>query len=384
MKRTRSKRTGLQTVAAVLFLTVAAARADVIQVDISQQALLAGRDIWLDSGATVAGNAASGRSFSTGSSVTLQSAYAGASLWLGSDATVRGTVLANGSADASNLLDFSGPSWTGSSVWFGRDAAVNGQVLASGTVGLDSRAQVVGDVRSNSTVWIGSNSTVAGNVSTGLNKNLSAGGSVAITGEVTHQALTVDTLGTISLGQASGHGEQGSTNVSRGRHSTTTLDAGDYKDISIDDGSVLNLSAGTYTLRRFWLDNDSVVNVDTSAGDVVIDALDRFGLGNRVQFVTSGAGKLIINVWDDDVWFGDDVQMPGEVRVWEGDFGAGKNLSFMGSIWARDNISLGANSSIAYGNWSSPVPEPTTTALLVVGGGALLARRRRQKAVRSR
>jgi len=364
-------------------LTVAAAHADVIQIDTTQQALLAGRDIWLDSGTTVMGGVASGRSFSTGSSVTLQSAYAGRSLWLGSDATVRGTVLANGSAEASNLLDFSGPSWTGASVWFGRDAAVTGDVLASGTVGLDSRAQVVGDVRSNSTMWIAGSSTVDGNVSTGPNKNLSTGGNVTITGEVTHQALAVDTLATISLGQAATHGQQGNANVSRGRNSTTSLDAGAYKDINIDDGSVLNLSAGTYTLRRFWLDNDSVVNVDTSAGDVIIDALDRFDLGNRVQVMTTGPGKLVINVWHDDVWFGDDVQMPGEVRVWEGDFGAGQNLSFMGSIWARDSIGLGANSSILYANWSSPVPEPATSALLVLGG-ALLAARRRCRAIRSR
>ena len=369
--------------AAVVFLLTVTAGADVIQIDRSAQALLAGDDIWVGSGGTVAGSAAAGGEFDAGSGVALQSVYARSSIWLGDDATVRGTVLSNSKAEASHRLDFSGPSWTGAGVWFGSDAAVQGDVLSSGSVSINSRALIAGDLRSNSTIWISSNSTVDGDVSTGINKSLSTGSNVTITGQVSRQALMVDTLGAIDLGEESDHASRGNTNISRGRYSTTTLQAGAYRDVSIDDHSVLNLSAGTYTLREFWADDHTTVNVDTTGGDVIIDALDGFDLGDRVRFVTTGPGKLVVNVWGDDVWFGDDVEMPGEVRVWEGDFGAGNNLSFMGSIWASDDISLGSNSSIGYANWASPVPEPTTTALLVVGG-ALLMRRRRKAAEVSR
>ena len=206
---------------------------------------------------------------------------------------------------------------------------------------------------------------------------------MTITGSTAQGTTLADTFELADLPDAPQTSPYGSGNVSGGRNSVTDLDPGAYKNVSLwGANSTLSLSAGTYVMRDFWIANGGTVNIDTTAGDVVLNVHHDFSTGKEVTFSKLGEGDLVINLLDNDMYFGKDVTIDADIRVWDGSFGAGNNLDFAGTIWATENVSIANGSSIEStfdlsGGYGAGVPEPCTICLIACGGVLVALRRRR-------
>ena len=318
--------------------------------------------------------------------VRTDAVYSEANVSFGDDAVVRGRVLANAVATAGMRLDFVGSDFTGNTVNINTDATIQGDVQArSDTMALQSGATVTGSLLGNRDVAVGDNSTIYGDASAGIGYNLIFGANVTVTGSTDplDKAIAAFTLPLMPAEPT--RPRIGRTNVRGSAESTVTLAPGSYKDLSIEQDSVLNLSSGTYVFKSFWMAKRGIVNVDTSGGDVVINVTSGFDTGQYVQFNPSGEGKVIINVHGNGgVWLGLGNMMKANMFVWNGIFGADKNLQFMGTILAKKNISIDEGAALYYsqggGNYQG-VPEPISLAVLAAGAVMRLLRRRRRHVV---
>lgn len=355
----------------------ALASAGVITPDMSSLAIYSGKSIWLGSGSSVDADIAAGGEITTGAKAQMKGLYTEGYIWLSKDNKVNGRVLANLSAEASTNLEFTGSSWTGKSAYMGTGAKVSGDIIAgAGDINLDKNAVISGNLNGNANIWIGNYGQVSGDASPGLKGSLSKGKKVSIGGSTSPSYADYDTVALDSMGPAPVIHDYGTKDVHGGNKAVVDLSAGEYKDLNVwGTGAKLNLSSGTYTLRDFWLGNQSVVNVDTTKGDVVLDIHKNFGVGNDVKFNVIGDGGLTLNVFD-DVNLGKNVDLAAQLRAWEGNVNAGDNLAFLGTIQAAGGVSIGPGGVVNYYNHT---PEPATLTLLGLGGGALLWRRRRKQ-----
>ena len=372
----------LPLVMAVVAMSATHVPADTIAPDIESFTLYAKHNVTIGGRSVVRGRLGAGNDVSAGANVRLDDILVDDDIWLGTSAVVRGMVLANDKAEADSQLDFQGSGWAGKSVCLGQDASVTGR-LAANTDGIavSSRAQVVGDITSNHNVYIAGDSAVHGGVSPGLGKHLIVGDNVTITGTVVSGHSPFDVFDAPGVPKKPHKDSCGKLNVSQGNNATTTLAPGAYKDVNMWGAeTTLNLEAGTYTMHEFWIASGGTVNVDTTDGDVILNAHKDFDTGSDVTFNVTGPGSLEINLFDNDVWLGHDTTIEADIRVWDGKFGAGDNFSLVGTVWADKDIDLGSGSTVAS---SSAVPEPSSLLLLTCGA-ALAVRRKRHAARRRR
>ena len=349
--------------------------ADAITPETDQLVLWAGSDISLGSDVTLDAAAAAAQDFLADPGALLESIYAGGDIDLGLNATARGRVLANGVGFAAKGLDLVGD-WTSQSVTVGMNAVIVGDITAAtGVITIDRNADVIGNLLGNSDISIDKNSTVIGDARPGLTGTLTLGKKTTVTGSTEPGAVTADTFLPPTMGDRPDAGEVGSPEIRPGDGATTILDPGAYSDVVLGTSATLGLSAGTYTVQSFSMADGGTVNVDTSAGNVVLNVQGSFAAGSSVQFATTGVGSLLINVFDHDAGLGNNVVIDAAVRVWGGSFATGTGSALTGSYHATGDVSLGSGSSAQPG--SVTVPEPA--ALPVVVLGAILALHRRKK-----
>jgi len=246
--------------------------------------------------------------------------------------------------------------YSGGKVYLGIDSKVRGDIWANGNVNIRDNSYVDGNVISRGNYWKHKTATVTGNVQRGKNAEL----------------LVLPSMETAPSGERLGETIWG------GRGTATNLASGSYDTAGFDRNATLNLSAGTYTMKSFWMDKEGSVNVDTSLGDVILNVHSGFSVGRDVTFNTLGDGDLFVNVFDKDVWLDNNAKMDATVRVFKGKFGAGKDVVLTGTFHASDNISLGQGSQVTYASSGSTVPEPTTIALLACGGMMCILRKYRR------
>ncbi|HAU36437.1 MAG TPA: hypothetical protein DCX07_01805 [Phycisphaerales bacterium] len=319
-----SKVLGVLAVLAGVTLLAVPASADVIAFE--QIALGGGNNVSLGNNVTITGLLAAGRTFSAGTNASLMDIFAGRDVSIGNNSAIGGSVTAN------------------------RD------------------------------IWIGNNGSVAGDVTAGigrtpgLGKHTTVGGTAggAADASQTYQGVYVADLAVPS------HGAYGSQSIWGANNSTTTLAAGEYRDLSLGSRATLNLSSGVYTLKSVWMGANGTVNVDTSAGDVTLNVLGSLGTGTKVNFNTTGGGALKINVFDSSIWLGNENVISADVRVYNGSFETGNNAVLTGTYMATANVWLGNNTSLTYSAVQS-VPEPAAMTVLAIGGLLML---RRSRAVR--
>jgi len=363
----RVSKFGQTLIAVYSFVLLIALSAQATTINIDELALWAGGTIGMGSGVSVNAAIVSGGKISAGSGANLRSIYTENRIWLGNNATVNGTVLANKQAQAGNNLNLAG-SWTGSSVSIGANANITGGIGAETyNINLGNNAVMTGDVLGNKNIWIGNNSTIAGDVRPGSGYNLSTGNNVAITGSTQQGSFTFDSFDLPALDQLQ-QSTIGTDNIYGSRYSTTTLLPGEYRNWSFNKNTTLNLLAGEYSLRSFWMNRGGVVNIDTSAGDVTLNVVGRFSTAGSVSFLKSGSGSLFINVFDHDVWLDNDVRLTAILKVYNGDLGVDRNAQLTGRFYATGDIWLGNNTHLEYISSALPVPEPSTLAIFAVMG----------------
>jgi hypothetical protein len=73
---------------------------------------------------------------------------------------------------------------------------------------------------------------------------------------------------------------------------TATWAPGSYDDGFVGSFGTANLSAGTYNFRTFELNADGRLNLDTSGGDIIINARTILRFGDRSRVQPSGTGRV--------------------------------------------------------------------------------------------
>lgn len=377
MRRQEIILTGL-TVLLLAITTGPQVAADVITMDVSGFTLLAGKKVKLGKGTSVAGTIGAGKEISAKGDNALGSLYSEDGISLGKRTTVRGRVLANKKARAEEYLDYRGVSWTGKDVEFKRHAFIVGDVVAStGDIKIQREAFITGNVLGNRNISIKRDSVVYGDVSPGLGYSLSIEGDVTITGSTDPGAVLGDTFLLPEIGPAPARNPYGSENIDAGKKSTTILAPGAYRDVDFGDEVIVTLSAGIYDIRDFSMKNKVLVNVDTTAGDVVIN-VDTFRAGNDLQIKILGEGRFTVNAYSSKgVWIGKDSYVEARIHAYGGDVRAGDRTVFQGSIVSIDDIVFGKDSAIRLMQ-TTVIPEPGAAIMLTVGGILAVWRKRRR------
>ena len=262
--------------------------------------------------------------------------------------------------------------WAGGTIGLGSYVNVGGTMASAGNISTGSGTSLA-SIYTQGNVWLGSNSYVSGNVL--ANGQVQTGYNVSIGG-------SSDDYGDFVLPQLDllESGGIGTDNIYGAKNSTTTLSSGLYRDLSFDKNTTLNLSAGSYSLNNFWMNKNSVVNIDTSGGDVILNVSGGFSTGRDVSFTKSGSGNLYINVFGANVWLDNDVTLNAIVKVFGGNLGFGDSAQLAGQYYATGDIWLGSNSQIEYVS-SQAIPEPASLAIFALSGFCLMVQKKRFPAV---
>ena len=371
---------------AVLICVLSGSQVLATTFDLEHAVLSAGGNLSVGNNVTIEAAITAKGNVSTGTKAKLTSIYSAGRIWVDNYSVIRGKVLANNTAEAGNKLDLIGD-WTGKSAGFGNNAKITGDVVATAKpISIGNNAEITGNVRGNHNIWIGSKSSVSGDASPGLGKTLSTGSKVTIGGSRTPASVAGETYKGpfVTDLPVPSHGSAGSTSIWRGNNTSYTLAAGAYKTVGFGNKVTLNLAAGEYTMKKFWIGNNAQINVDTSAGDVELNVLGDFSTGKKANFNKTGTGRLIINVFNGgDVWLGNETGIEAKVAVYGGSFGTGQKANLAGQFYATKSIWIGNNSSIVLANGMDNVPEPSSLVLICLGGLLMVKHHRRLKSFRT-
>ncbi|MDD5134838.1 MAG: hypothetical protein PHP01_05455 [Phycisphaerae bacterium] len=252
--------------------------------------------------------------------------------------------------------------WAGGTIGFGDNVSVAGSIASGGSISAGNNMSL-NSIYTESGIWTGNNSIINGDIL--ANRQVQIGNNVVISGSVTSFGdFTLPVLGLMEQTAI------GTNDIYGKKNSTTTVSADSYRDFSFDKNTTLNISAGQYNLRNFWVNRSSTVNVDTSAGDVVLNVSGSFGTSKEVSFVNSGPGNLYINVFGHDVWLDDSVKLSAVLKVYGGNIDADNSVQLSGQFFATGDIWLGNNSSLSFvsGTPASSIPEPASLVIFAVMG----------------
>ncbi|MEN6386215.1 MAG: hypothetical protein ABFD79_13600 [Phycisphaerales bacterium] len=256
--------------------------------------------------------------------------------------------------------------WSQGSIDLGSGVVING-ISASGTAFNANGGSKVNSIYTQGSVWLGSNSVVNGSIY--ANGSIETYG-VNVTG-------TKNSNWNFSLPQldALANTMVGQTSIYKSKNSTSTLNPGNYSEWNFGQKNQLNLSAGSYSIRSFYMNRSGVVNVDTSAGDVVLNVNGSFSTGNNVVFNKTGNGNFYVNVINSNMSLGNDVSLSGIVHISGGTFNTGTSVNMTGQLFSTGDIWFGNNSQYTYQTAAS-IPEPATAAIFAIASMLLINRRK--------
>jgi hypothetical protein len=256
--------------------------------------------------------------------------------------------------------------WSGGSIGTGSGVAIKGPAASAGGINLNKGTNV-NSIYTTGSIWLGNDVLVSGDAL--ANMGIYQSKTAVITGHSDGSAgfelpkleyLAQNTIGT--------------TSVYVKPNAAQTLKPGDYSSWSSGGSATINLSSGTYNLSSLWFGSGSIVYVDASAGDVVLNVAGSFSVGREVTFVSSGSGILRVNVFNSDVWFDNNSSLTGIVSVFGGGLSTGSSFGLVGSLYATGNVYLGNDSNVTYSSFN--IPEPASLVIFAAMGMTLVVRSR--------
>ncbi|MHC4985839.1 MAG: PEP-CTERM sorting domain-containing protein [Planctomycetota bacterium] len=340
-------------------------------------------EIQIDADTILEGASAAAGKITLDDDVQSGAVYTEDELVIGRRVTVVDRALAVLDIDIDRDFTFTGSAITGDEVTLDRNASVTGNIEGrDDSVSVGRNSTVIGDVLSNDKIVLNNNAMIQGAASPGIGYSVQFKPGAVVTGSTDPAAHILPTFDLPDMPSAPSVPDHGDSNVYASSESTVDLDPGRYKALSLERDCELYLTSGEYTFKSFWMDKRGIVNVDTSAGDVIINVHETFDTGQYVQFNPTGDGKVIINVYGTGGISLDKYNvMRATVHVWDGDFSAAEQADFRGTILARGKIWIAEESTLVYAPGTGGyfmMPEPATMVLLVSGAGFVLTRRRRR------
>jgi len=344
-------RQAVAALAAVLMMASVAGAA-VIITEPSDFALLAGGSLTTDVNVTVGGKIGSGGVLYLGTGTHIAGdVYTLSSFNTGQSATIDGRVLAAGEIYLNSYASAGGLEGR-SSLSLAPNATVGGNVVGAAYVGLGAKATVQGHLSYGTSYWANATAHILG--SAGQNTM------TPDTWEGSFRTAPVFEVPSGSIYYAAG--------------SDTTLAPGDYGTMSVAQGSVLRLSAGTYDVSSLWVGAGTQILVDTSAGNVVLNFGTGLSTSADVLFDATGAGSLVINARD-YVYLGTNSYVDGSVYSY-GSLDVAAGGSIYGQAYAATTAYLGSGASVMGVHSTTVVPEPATLVLMGLGAVSIVLSRR--------
>lgn len=168
----------------------------------------------------------------------------------------------------------------------GKDDRVTGDVIAAGEGKVKRRTQVTGDITAGLDLWLRRNVTVDGDATAGGTVDLNPGASV--TGTITQGAAIAPQppVTTVTVAPTAG-----GPDVLLTYNEVRSLAPGSFGRLWTRPGAVVQLSSGHYQFEYFNLGRDGRLELDLTAGPVVVEVVHRLKMKRRVQMlVTSATG----------------------------------------------------------------------------------------------
>jgi cytoskeletal protein CcmA (bactofilin family) len=258
--------------------------------------------------------------------------------------------------------------WSGGSIGTGNNATITGTSASKIAINLN-KGTSAGSIYTAGSIWLGNNVTVTGDATAkwGITKSK---GTVITGSSSSFSDFSLPKLDILSRPST------GTNYIYAGSNSSKTLSPGEYSGWNFSNSTTVNLTSGSYNLSSFWAGNGSVVNIDTTSGDVVLNVVGNFSVGSGVKFVSSGSGTLRVNVFNSDAWLDNNVNIKGDIRVYGGGLTTGSSVNLTGSVYATGDIYLGNDSDVTYASTSTSIPEPSTIVLFTASAMVFIARRR--------
>lgn len=249
--------------------------------------------------------------------------------------------------------------WSGGSIGIGSDVTVSGPMASALGINANSNS-IMNSIYTQGNVWLGKSATVDGDAI--ANGFIYTSKHAEITG--TKDSFSHFVLPQLETLQQSAIG---TTSIYTPSNGIKTLLPGEYSSMSFGNDAKLNLSAGAYSASSFWMGSGGTVNVDTSAGDVILNVMGSFSSGSSVKFITTGSGNFFVNVFNSDAWLDSRSGFTGFLKVFNGGFGTGTSVDITGAVYATKDIYIGNDSDIKYAALTA-IPEPASIAMFMFIG----------------
>jgi len=260
--------------------------------------------------------------------------------------------------------------WSGGSIGTGSDVTIAGPIASAAGINLNKNSSV-NSIYTTGSIWLGNSVIVGGDAiaNSGISKTKTSVITGYSNGSAGFELPKLDYLSQNAVG---------TTPIYVPSNAAQTIAPGDYSSWSLSGNTTINLSSGSYNMSSFWLGSGSVVNVDTSAGDVVLNIAGEFSVSRGVTFVSSGSGVLRVNVFNSNAWFDNDSSLTGVVSVFGGGLSTGSSVNLTGALYATGNVYFGNESTVTYSAFG--IPEPASLVIFAAMGMTLVVRGRRRGA----
>ena len=338
----------------------------------------------------------SGGNFSSGTNVTINGvAGASGTFDMNNNGLVTGTIYSGGNLTlqngitAQNLI-------SNNAIWVNNNSTV-GTINAGGTTGLSLNASS-GSIKSTGDVNISQNANVTGNINTAgsvyvaNNASITQGVSYGTTywaengakvgGNVSQaKSPTPPDSWTNKLLSNPGISNSNTSSLYYSPSTTASLAAGVYGNLSMDQGTKLTLTAGTYNFQSLYLAQKSQLLLDTSKGNIIILVAGTVSTADSVSFLNQSKGSLSLQSAG-TVYLGTNNTFNGSLTTFSS-MSIDQSTTINGSAYASGDMYLNNKVVINYIGSPSPalsgVPEPASFSLLAVGSLVLMRRTKRSK-----
>jgi hypothetical protein len=257
--------------------------------------------------------------------------------------TAKGTVLGN--------ID-------GNEIHVGSKSTVQGNVTVAGEIHTIANATIDGSA-SGASATIGNNARILGTLllpvgvaptGPGFNNGSGTIGTLVNGVPPAPQAFAKIALPAALEYSASSSKQDDRTAANSG---TLTLAPGTYRDVDIKQKATLNLSAGTYVLRRLKTAAKATLNIDASNGDVLILATDNVDFGQDLAMnITGGSARDVYletagtfstaanSVWKGTV-FSTKSNSPGQNGI-----AIGQKNAITGALYSNQQVHVAQRSTV--------------------------------------
>ena len=353
----------------IIAATAACASADVVSPSAADLSIFAGGTVSFGDRVSTSGSIGAGSRVSLGHDNTVVGDIYSTNGFSADDRVdVTGAIVSNSSISVGSESSVSGAMNAGTSVWIGAHGSYS-EIIAGTSFSADIQNSIYGSINAGTSFWMDNGTLVTGDINYGT--TYSAANSAQVQGTIGTSPASPSSWSSPTFPQAFTMNSGGSK-VWIANGASSQISDGAHGSFSTGANATLSFGSGSYSFDSFYAGDDTTLVFDTSGGDVVLYSSANFSTGDRVEFVTNGQGRVIVNAAN-GIWIGDDSQVSGTFQAINGRISIGDGVGFDGTLTAGTDIWIGHDSAFT----STVIPAPSAMAILGITGLVGASRRRR-------